>query len=94
MNTSILHGVIDRYEGEFAVIELDTGKILNVPKFLLDTEIHSGDAVICMPTPNTGYQVKTNPIWKLDTEETQKRREQIQNLARNIIEPKKKKGKE
>ena len=94
MNTSILRGVIDRYEGDVAVIELDTGKIMNVPKFLLEEKIQPGDAILCMPVTDTGYHAKPNPIWKLDAEATQKRREQIQNLVRNVKVPKQKKGKE
>lgn len=94
MNTLILKGIVDRFEADLAVIELDTGKILNVPKFLLETEIRPGDAIICMPAKDIGYHAKPNPIWKLDAEATKERRERIQELIQDVKKPKKKKGKE
>jgi len=94
MNTPILTGVVDRFEADVAVIELDTGKILNVPKFLLETDIQPGDSIYRGPPAETGYHTHSQPIWKLDAAATKKRREQVQELVRDAMKQKEKKGKE
>jgi hypothetical protein len=87
-------GIVDRFEGDFAVIELETGKTLNVPKFLLEPVIQTGDCIYsCQPDNSTLY-VHPQPIWKLDSEKTNERREQVQTLTHNVMPSKVKKRKE
>lgn len=37
--------IIDRFEGDFAVCEMQNGKIVNIPKIILDNA-NEGDSVI------------------------------------------------
>lgn len=36
---------IDRFEGDFAVVEYETGKTANMPKVLLDSTAKEGDII-------------------------------------------------
>lgn len=94
MNMPILTGIVDRFEEDIAVIELNTGKILNVPKFLLETDIEPGDSIYRGPPDDSGYHTHSQPIWKLDAAATKKRREQVQELVRDVMKQEEKKGKE
>ncbi len=37
--------IIDRFEGDFAVVEYESGKTANMPKILLDSTAKEGDVV-------------------------------------------------
>ena len=37
--------IIDRFEGDFAVVEYEIGKTANMPKILLDSTAKEGDVV-------------------------------------------------
>ena len=45
--------IIDRFEGNFAVVELDNGKTENLPKALLPTGAKEGDCIIITIDKNT-----------------------------------------
>jgi len=62
--------VIDRFEGDWAVIEYDRTNF-NVPKSLLDEKVIEGDVVNIQITPNK--------------EETTKRRQQIEELRKKLF---------
>lgn len=38
--------IIDRFEGEFAVVELDDGSFVNMPKAVLPESVREGDVII------------------------------------------------
>ncbi|MDD4568538.1 MAG: DUF3006 domain-containing protein [Tepidanaerobacteraceae bacterium] len=40
-----MYGVVDRFEGEYAVLQTDDGEMLNIRKNLLPVDIHEGDVV-------------------------------------------------
>ena len=37
--------IIDRFEGEFAILEIETGKFANMPRILLPEDAAEGDVV-------------------------------------------------
>lgn len=37
--------IIDRFEGEFAIIELDKGKFVQIPRAILPSEAKEGDVI-------------------------------------------------
>ena len=45
--------IIDRFEGKFAVVELDNGSFENIPKALLPTGAKEGDCIIITIDENT-----------------------------------------
>lgn len=61
--------IIDRFEGEYAVVEIDSGNFVNLPKILIP-DAHEGDVVDII----------------INTEETSKRSENIQNLMDDLFE--------
>lgn len=61
--------IIDRFEGEYAVVETDSGNFVNLPKILIP-DAHEGDVVDII----------------INTEETSKRSENIQNLMDDLFE--------
>lgn len=63
--------VLDRFEGEFAVVEYD-GQTFNLPKEILPPEAREGDVL--------------NIIVRVDRKATAERREKIQALADNLFE--------
>ncbi len=38
--------IIDRFEGEFAVVELDDGSFVNMPKVVLPEDVREDDIII------------------------------------------------
>jgi len=67
-----MYGVVDRFEGEFAVIETDEGKILNIKKHLLPEEIREGDVI--------NLENKT-----IDKEETNRRKSTVKDLVDELF---------
>lgn len=61
--------ILERFENESAIIELDIGKIITVPKILF-SEFKEGDVIFI----------------KKDTNETNKRKKQIENQMKNLFE--------
>lgn len=62
--------IIDRFEGDFAVIELDTLEIVNLPKKLVPDDAKEGDVLVI----------------NINTEETKKRKERIRQLTEDLWE--------
>ncbi|TYP56686.1 DUF3006 domain-containing protein [Thermosediminibacter litoriperuensis] len=66
-------GVIDRFEGEFAVIETTDGKIINIKKHLLPERAREGDVI----------DLENLTI---DEPETRRRKREIEEMARYLFE--------
>ena len=66
--------VLDRYEGDFAVIEQD-GVMKSVPKKLLEPNIPEGSVI-----------VEKNGRYVLDNDETTARRKKIAELQNSLFE--------
>lgn len=68
-----MYGVIDRFEGEFAVIEAEDEKILNIKRNLLPEDAREGDVI----------DLKTLIV---DKKETFRRKEYIRKLADKLFQ--------
>lgn len=66
-------GVIDRFEGDFAIVESDDGKMLNIKISLLPKDISEGD-VINLDTLT------------IDKKETEKRKKNIEKIFEDLFE--------
>lgn len=62
--------IIDRFEGEFAVVELEDKEMVDLPKILLPIEAKEGDLIIV----------------SIDKEETKNRQERIQEKFNKLFE--------
>ncbi len=62
--------IIDRFEGDFAVVELENKTIVNLSRKLVPVEAKEGDVLII----------------KIDTDETNKRTERIKSLMDDLFE--------
>lgn len=60
--------IIDRFEGNYAVVELEDKRTINMPKVLLPTEAKEGSVISIM----------------VDQEETDKRRKRIEGLMNKL----------
>ncbi|MBE7121666.1 DUF3006 domain-containing protein [Bacillus cereus] len=67
-------GIIDRFEGEIAVIEINNSTI-DVPKFKLPSTAKEGDVLII-----------EDDNYTIDKDETDKRRREIQDLMNKLFE--------
>ena len=65
--------IIDRFEGEYAVIEQDIGKFINVNKDNLPINAKEGDVLI--------YE---NGIYKIDISEKEKIKEEVLKLQNSL----------
>lgn len=70
-----MKGIIDRFEEEYAVIELSDGSFKEINKIYLPQEIKEGDCIVI-----------TNNQISLDLEENQKRKSRIKNLMEDLFE--------
>ncbi|AEB74714.1 conserved hypothetical protein [Clostridium botulinum BKT015925] len=71
----IMFGVIDRFEEEFAVVELDDRKVINILKEKLPKEAKEG------------YVIKiADESITIDYEETEKRKKEIEELTKDLFE--------
>lgn len=70
-----IKGIIDRFEGEYAVIELENLKVINIPKDYLPQNVKEGDVVV----------IKDNECY-IDIEETQRRKERIEKIFEDLFE--------
>lgn len=61
--------IIDRFEGEFAVCELEDMSIVNIPKDALPPEAHEGDSILVT----------------IDSVETEGRKEKIKKLMDDLF---------
>lgn len=69
-----MKGIIDRFEGKYAVIELENGKIKNIETVKVPKEAKEGDVLLLEDTITIDY------------EETKKRKEKIQKLSEGLWE--------
>ncbi|HEY8344678.1 MAG TPA: DUF3006 domain-containing protein [Bacillota bacterium] len=60
--------IIDRFEGEFAVIELKKGKFLQIPREILPPEAKEGDVLAL----------------QIDREQTAQRRKEVERLLQEL----------
>ncbi|EDS76955.1 DUF3006 domain-containing protein [Clostridium massiliodielmoense] len=70
-----MFGTIDRFEEEFAVVEFDDRKVVNILKDKLPKEVKEGDVL--------KFDHDTITI---DYKETEKRRKEIQELTKDLFE--------
>lgn len=59
---------IDRFEGEYAVVELENETMVNIPKCALPPDAHEGDIILV----------------EIDADATEKRREYINKLMKDV----------
>jgi hypothetical protein len=69
-----MKGIIDRFEGEYAVIEIE-GKIQDVSRNIVDEKVKINDAVIFI-----------DGKWIVDHHETTLRKKRIQSLIDQVWE--------
>lgn len=62
--------VIDRFEGDYAIVELDDKTIAEIPRILIPKEAKEGDVLEI----------------RVDVEETKKRKNEINNLMDELFE--------
>lgn len=70
-----MKGIIDRFEGNFAVIELDGRIMKNIEVSVLPAGIKEGDAIVL-----------ANGKWQFDLNETVKLKAEIKKLAEDLFE--------
>jgi hypothetical protein len=69
-----MKGIIDRFEGKYAVVELQDGKIINIDKAQLPIGVEEGMVILISESIT------------IDIEETKKRKEEIQRLTEDLWE--------
>lgn len=67
-------GIVDRFEGEYVVIEIDEKNFEDVPRILVSPEVSPGDFV----------ELKEG-IWRPNPSETKTRREEIKKLEDELF---------
>ncbi len=67
-----MKGIIDRFEEDFAIIELESMKILSVEKIKIPQEAEEGDVLDIGSTITINYK------------ETEKRKKQIDELSNDL----------
>ncbi|BDR68483.1 DUF3006 domain-containing protein [Clostridium tetani] len=70
----MLNGVIDRFEEEYAVVELEDGSMLNLPKLEVPKEAKEGDALL----------IKLDV--SIDYNKTEKLKKEIEELTKDLWE--------
>lgn len=70
-----MKGIIDRFEEDIAVIELENRETLNLPRHLLPVEAQEGDVVY-----------GEEGVYRIDQEETKKNKEDISKLMDSLWE--------
>lgn len=70
-----MKGIIDRFEGKFAIIELEDRKIIKVEARYIPEACNEGDCIY-----------KLNDIWHLDTEGTEMRKKRLAELMDDVFE--------
>lgn len=67
-----MFGIIDRFEGKMAVIEMYSGEVINIERTQLPAEAKEGDVL------------KIGETITVDEEETKKRRKKVDELTKDI----------
>lgn len=65
-------GIIDRFEGEFAVVELENMKMINIEKNKIPKEAEEG------------YVINIEDVITVNYVETEKRKNNIENLTEDL----------
>lgn len=66
--------IVDRFEGEYAVVEnIDDDTTMSIPKKMIDEEVSEGD-VVCL----------VDGIYRTDAEQTKKRRAEMLALMKDL----------
>jgi len=68
-------GIIDRFEGEYAVVEMDDRIMKNIKIEILPQGIKEGTAIKFV-----------NGEWQIDRERTENLKSEIDELAKNLFE--------
>lgn len=68
-----MFGVIDRFEGEYAVVEMDDGRIENIHISRIPDYAKEGDVI-----------AEHGEVYKIDRLETEKRKQEIEELTKDI----------
>ncbi|MHB8126652.1 MAG: DUF3006 domain-containing protein [Desulfitobacteriaceae bacterium] len=68
-----MKGIIDRFEGNFAVVEMDRRRMQDIPRNQLPANTKEGDVII-----------EENGVYRIDEVETKKRREEINKLMKDL----------
>lgn len=61
-----MKGVVDRIEGEYVVVVLDEGQVINVKKQEFEDRVKEGDIVV------------KEIVWKVSIEETKSRKKEVE----------------
>ncbi|MFU0824505.1 DUF3006 domain-containing protein [Clostridium sp.] len=70
-----MQGTIDRFEEEFAVVELESGKMKNIKRSLIPKDAKEGDVL----------NIEEDSI-TIDYEETEKRKKEIEEMTKDLFE--------
>lgn len=70
-----MKGIIDRFEGEYAVVEMEDRSMKNISRSQIPDEAKEGSAI--------EYR---NGKWKVDDDSTDRLREDINQLAKDLFE--------
>ncbi len=62
--------IIDRFEGQYAVVEMDSGDLVSVPRVILPNLADEGDIITI----------------EIDEEATDQRRRRIEEMMNNLLE--------
>lgn len=65
--------IIDRFEGDYAVVEVDGEKTIDIPRYKLPAEAKEGDVLAV-----------NNDIFSLDTEETKRIKDEAEKLMSDL----------
>ncbi|WP_102399284.1 DUF3006 domain-containing protein [Haloimpatiens massiliensis] len=69
-----MKGIIDRFEGNFAVVELDNEKMIDIERAKIPKEAKEGDVI------NIGEEIK------VDVDETKRRKDEIEKMVEDMWE--------
>jgi hypothetical protein len=70
-----MKGIIDRFEGELAIVELEDRKHINVMRKVIPPEAKEGDVLL-----------KVKDRYIIDKVETERRKAEIEALSQNLWE--------
>ncbi|MGH4137515.1 DUF3006 domain-containing protein [Clostridium sp.] len=69
-----MKGIVDRFEGDYAVVELDDGKMININKKKLPTGVQEG------------MVIHISESITINIDETNKRKKEIEKLTETLWE--------
>lgn len=69
-----MRGIIDRFEGDFAVVELDNGNMKNIHRNKIPKEANEGDVIYI------------SQEIRIDINETKKRKAEIEKMVEDMWE--------